>query len=149
MLIVAASDLGDSGIYVVFVLFAWAVVVMLSAGGVLCGAQLLCRKASRAKKVAGGALLLVSCIVPIFCYYAPPYVVRLKYGSYPLGSQPRHRIKEGMSNCEVMTILGQPQQHFKEASDRETWVYWIDSYGAHKFAVDFGPDERVTNTYGN
>jgi len=130
-------------------LIAWAVVVLLAVLGVLCGTQLLRGKSSAAKKTAGGLLLAVSCLVPIFCYFAPPYVVRLEYGNYPLGSYPSHRIKQGMSTCEVMSLLGPPHERFKEGADQETWIYWIDSYRAHWFAVDFGPDEHVTNTGGN
>ena len=115
MAVFAASDFGTSGIIVVIVLIAWAVVVLLAVLGVLCGTQLLRGKSSAAKKTAGGLLLAVSCLVPIFCYFAPPYVVRLEYGNYPLGSYPSHRIKQGMSTCEVMSLLGPPHGASRKA----------------------------------
>ena len=147
--IFAAPEFGVSGIIVVIVLIVWAVIVLLAVGGVLFGAQLLWHKSSRAKRVAGGLLLVVSCLLPVVCYFAPPYIVRLEYGNYPIGSYARSRIREGMSGNEVLMLLGPPQKRFREAADRETWIYWMDSYGAHWFGVDFGPDEHVTDTFGN
>ena len=149
MFVFAAQDFGASGIIVVLVLIAWAVVVLLAAGGVLYGLQLLQRRSSRARKVAGGLLVAVSCLLPIFCYFAPRYLVRLEYGNYPIGRYPSNQIKAGMSNSEVMAMLGPPHERYKESVDGETWIYWIDAYGTHWFGVDFGPDEHVTNTYGN
>ena len=53
-----------------------------------------------------------------------------------------------MTSDEVRAILGPPHQR-KRSHDRETWIYWIDLYGGHLVGVDFGPDGRVTRTYGD
>ncbi len=125
-----------------------AVILAVSAVGVILGARLLRSKSSTARKCTGGLLLLGSCLLPIFCYFARPDAVRLDNGTHPLGSYPGNKIREGMSGDEVKAILGPPHQRNKN-NDRETWIYWTESYGGYWVGVDFGPDGRVTNLYGN
>ena len=145
MVIFATPDFGASGIIALFLLIAWAVVLALAGGGLLLGARLL----SRGSAKLGWLLVLASCFLPIFCYAAPPHIVRLVYGNYPLGSYPTKHIQAGMSSRDqVQRVLGPPHERYKY-TDRETWIYWIDSYGAYYCGVDFGPDGRVTSTYGN
>jgi outer membrane protein assembly factor BamE (lipoprotein component of BamABCDE complex) len=126
-----------------------AVVLAISAIGILLGVRLLSGKLSTGRKFAGGLLLLGGCLFPFICYFATtPAEVRLENGTHPLESYPSGKIQQGMSRDDVKAILGPPQQ--RDANhDRETWMYLIDPYGEHWFGVDFGPDGRVTHTYGN
>ena len=106
-----------------------AVVLVISAVGIVLGVGLLRSQSSTGIKFAGGLLLLGSCLFPFFCYFATPRAeVRLENGTHPLGSYPNGKIQEGMSCDEVKAILGPPQQRDKY-KDQETWIYLIDRYG--------------------
>ena len=144
MVLFATPDFGASGIIVLFLLIAWGVVLALAVTGIILGARLL----SRGSAKLGWPLVLVSCILPIFCYVAPPYIVRLEYGNYPLGSYPDNKIEEGMSQNEVVAILGPPHERYT-VSGEVRWLYYIDSFDIRWFGVAFGPDGRVEHTYGN
>jgi hypothetical protein len=144
MVIFATPDFGAGGIIFMFVLIAWAVVLAISVGGIILGTRLLRRGTSK----LGWMLVLASCFLPVFCYVAPPYLFRLEYGNYPLGSYPNNKIEEGMSQDEVVAILGPPHRRY-EQNGNECWQYYIDSFDIRWFGVDFGPDGRVTHTYGN
>lgn len=94
----------------------------------------------------GWLLVLVSCLLPIFCYVAPPHLFRLAYGSYPIGDREPFlcgQIRQGMSCDEVQAILGPPHHRWKYADGTETWNYLWEWYGAGFFDVKFGPDGRV------
>jgi len=125
-------------------LIVWAVVLAISAVGIILGARLLRGKSSVGKRCAGCLLLLVSCLLPIFCYSTH----LVGYDKRPLGSSASKQIMEGMSGDEVKAILGMPHQRNKN-NDGETWIYWIDSYDGYRFGVNFGPNGRVTDMYGN
>jgi hypothetical protein len=96
----------------------------------------------------GGLLIIISILFPIFCFVAPPHLIRLKYGNYPIGSYPTGKIHEGMTYNEVEAVLGTPHQCSKQ-DKRETWIFWIDSFGMYYCGIDFGPDGHVSAIYGN
>jgi outer membrane protein assembly factor BamE (lipoprotein component of BamABCDE complex) len=89
----------------------------------------------------------VSGSIPLCCCLGPPHVIRLEYGNYPIGRFPND-IRPGMSAEEVVATLGTPHERHSRG-DVDSWFYWIDSFGLGWFGVDFGPDGRVTHTYGN
>lgn len=121
-----------------------AVVMAISAVGIFLGARLV----RRGSTTMGWLVLLVGCLIPVVCYFARPQVVPLENGTHPLGSDPSNKITEGMARDEVRTILGPPHQR-NRANDRETWIYWSNSFAGNRFDVEFGPDGRVTRTHGN
>jgi hypothetical protein len=77
MVIFTRPDFGASGIIVLFLLIAWAVVLAISAVGIDLGRGLLKRGASK----LGWMLVLASCFLPVSCYVALPHIVRLAYGN--------------------------------------------------------------------
>ena len=54
-----------------------------------------------------------------------------------------------MSCDEVQAILGPPHERRTNSIREETWTYWWEWYGAGFYAVDFGPDGRVTHVFQN
>jgi hypothetical protein len=143
----ATPDFGASASISLFLLIVWATVLLLVSIGIVKGIRLYNRGSPKVRKYAL-VLILVSGLVPLFCYLVPPHVVRLIYGNYPIGSYPNNKIKEAMSTDEVAVILGSPHKRFKE-DDGEHWYYWIDSFGIRWFGVRFGPDGHVVGTHGN
>ena len=121
-----------------------AVVMAISVVGIILGVRVLRHGSAK----LGWVLVLMGCLLPIFCYYAAHHTIRLDNGTHRLGSYPGDKIKVGMSGDEVKAILGPPHQRQKDI-DRETWIYWSDSYGGYRFGVEFGADGHVTGTYGN
>lgn len=146
-MIFATPDFGASGVIVLFLLVFWVILFACVLAVVFLGARLR-RSGSPRARTLGLWLVLASCSVPFVCCLAPPHLVRLIYGNYPIGSYPSGRINEGMSVDEVEAILGTPHEKNKRDNE-ETWFYWIDTFGVHYFAVGFGPDRRVVNTYGD
>jgi hypothetical protein len=143
----ATPDFGASGIIVLFLMIAWAILLVLVGVGIFAGTRLRRRESARAK--AFGLLLIVASVsAPVFCFVAPPHLVRLFYGNYPLGHYPSGKVNEGMTMEEVQAILGTPHERV-ERGGGETFYYWIDSFDVFYFAVDFGPDKRAIRTYGN
>jgi hypothetical protein len=92
MVIFATPDFGASGIVALFWLIVGAAVLLLAALGITLGVKLLKSGASARRKV-GVLLVLVSGLFPVFCFLAPPYIFRLEYGSYPIGSYPNNKIR--------------------------------------------------------
>jgi hypothetical protein len=136
------------GTGMMFVLAVWAVVLACFVVGIIFGARLL----RRGSAMLGWLLVLVSCLLPIFCYVAPPHLFRLAYGSYPLGDRDPSLcggIKEGMSRDEVQAILGPPHRRSLNANREETWTYFWEWYGVGFYAVKFGPDGRVRTVLQN
>ena len=82
MVLFATPDFGAGGMIFGLVLIAWAVVLATCIVGFICGVNLL----STARKFSGSLLMLVSFLLPIFFYVAPPHLFRLAHGSYPLGT---------------------------------------------------------------
>ena len=146
MAIFATPEFGASLFFELFWLIVGAVVLLLAAVGMILGVKRL-KSVSSARRKVGVLLLLVSGLFPVFCFLAPPYIFRLGYGSYPIGSYPIN-IREGMSSDEVKAILGTPHQRDKE-KDGERWLYWIDPYGIHWCCLEFGPDGHMIRRYGN
>lgn len=146
-LLLATPDFGASVIIVLFLMVAWAILLVLVGVGIFAGIRLRRRESGRAKTV-GLLIIVASVLAPVVCYVAPPHLFRLAYGSYPIGSYPNGRIKEGMSPAEVKAILGTPHERTQYGHD-EHWLYWIDPYGIRWFGVQFGADQQVTSTYGN
>jgi hypothetical protein len=147
MVIFASPDWGGAALGNLLLMIASVAILSLAAVGIILGIKLL-KRGSSARKTLGVLLLLVSGLFPVFCFVAPPYIVRLECGNYPIGSYPNGKIQEGMSFHEVEAILGSPHQR-DQLGGREQWIYWIDSFGIYYFGVDFGPDGHVTHTYGN
>jgi hypothetical protein len=143
----ATPDFGASAGIGCFVVLAWAFVLLLVGVGVVWGLKLLDGGSPKGRR-RGVLLLVVSGLVPLSCCLGPSQVVRLVYGNYPLGHYPNNKVQEGMTAEEVVAVLGPPHERWKKG-DGETWCYWIDSFGAYWFAVDFGEDGRVASTYGN
>jgi hypothetical protein len=143
----ATPDFGTGALIMLFVFAVWAVVLLLAGVGILCGAGLLTSKSPKIR-AWGLALLLGSGLVPLLCCLGPPQIIRVAYGNYPVGSDARHQVKKGMSAEEVRAALGSPHRR-SEGPDGEGWYYWIDSFGASWFCVDFGPEGRVIATHGN
>jgi hypothetical protein len=147
MILFATPDFGASFIISIFLLIIFAVILFVAGIGIFYGSKLLkSEKAGRRKN--GGLLIMISIFIPLFCLLAPPHLVRLTYGNYPIGSYPSDKIHKGMTFDEVESALGPPHQRTSE-SDRETWIYWIDSFAINYCGVDFGPDRRVSAIYGN
>ena len=121
-----------------------AVVLANIAVAVILGVLLLRRGSTK----LGRLLVLVGCLLPLCCYLARPNAVPSENGSHPIEIDRRNKVREGMSGDEVRAILGPPHQR-KRSNDRETWIYWIDTYGGSWVGVDFGADGRVTKMYGN
>jgi hypothetical protein len=147
MPIFATPDWGGAALGTVLLVIVSAVIVVLAIIGVACGRRLL-NSTSSTRKKSGVFLLILSVLFPIICFVSPPYVVRLEYGNYPLGSYPSGKINEGMSFKEVEAILGKPHRQEKH-SDGEEWIYWLDSFALYYCGVDFGPDGRVIAIHGN
>ena len=125
-----------------------AAVLAISLVGIVLGVRLLGSKAFAGRKFGGCVLLLVGCLLIIWCYSAWPNTIPLENGTHPIGSYPNNKILEGMSRDEVKATLGLPFRR-EEYNDQETWIYLIDSYGDCWFGVSFGPDGRVDHTYGD
>ena len=147
MCVFATPDFGVTGIIALFWLIVGAVVLLLAGVGIFFGARLW-NSNSSARRKFGVLLFLASWLFPLFCYFTPTVIFRIEYGNYPIGSYPSGKIRNGMSVNDVEAFLGAPHKRSKE-DDRETWLYWIDSFGMYWVGVDFGPDGRVTNMYGN
>jgi SmpA / OmlA family len=147
VVIFATPDFGAGAFAALLLLLAWAATLALVAGGAVWGARLLYSK-SRIVRRGGLIFLLGSLSVPLFCCLAPPCIIRIAYGNFPIGGRPQGKINEGMSSDEVAAVLGTPHERFKE-QDGERWYYWCDSFGIGWFCVRFGPEGRVTGTYGS
>jgi hypothetical protein len=147
MTLFASPDFGASGGMVCCLLLGWALIFASMLVGVYWGARLCQSKAAKVR-VYGVLLMAASGGLPLFCCLAPPHIVRIIYGNYPIGEYPSGKIREGMSKQEVTAILGKPHGHHTRANE-ETWYYWIDSFDIHYFAVRFGPDGKVAGTHGN
>jgi hypothetical protein len=145
--IFATPDFGTSASLYGILVIVWAFVLLCVFVSFVSGIRLL-KSGSPRRKRYGVFFLLLSAIVPSCCCLGPSQVIRLTYGNYPLGTYPNNKIKEGMTAEEVVAILGTPHERYK-LDERESWYYWIDSFGIQWFAVNFGPDERVIRTYGN
>jgi outer membrane protein assembly factor BamE (lipoprotein component of BamABCDE complex) len=123
-------------------------VVAITVLGIIRGLGLLSDESS-ARRRRGLLYLVASVLLPLCCWIGPSQVVRLEYGNYPIGEDSqKDRIREGMTMDEVTSMLGTPHERHSEAG-KELWFYWMDAYSIFWFAVDFGPDGRVTKTYGN
>jgi hypothetical protein len=147
MVIFATPDFGAGASIACVWLLTWAVVLVFVSAGVVWGAALI-KSESLIVRRRGLILLLGSASAPLFCCLAPPCIVRIGYGNYPIYRRPDGKIKEGMSADEVVAVLGTPHERVKE-KDGESWYYWIDSLGIDWFRVSFGPDGRVTETWSN
>ncbi len=149
MVIFATPDFGDErGASIGSVwLLTWAAVLRVRLCGTSSGKFIL-KSESLIVRRRGLILLLGSASAPLFCCLAPPCIVRIAYGNYPIFGRPDGKIKEGMSADEVVAALGTPHERYKE-EDGEAWFYWIDSLGIDWFRVRFGPDGRVTETWSN
>jgi outer membrane protein assembly factor BamE (lipoprotein component of BamABCDE complex) len=53
----------------------------------------------------------------------------------PVTLEQTKQIHEGMSEAEVLRVLGEPHARDKFSDGREDWYYWYDSFGIHYFAV--------------
>ena len=147
-----AAPISRANEYVTYVLLmVWALFFILVVVGIVRGIRLI-RSESLRSKSKGLLLLYLSGLLPFLpcfvCCPLAPYFVRLTTGSYPLGRYPSGEIQEGMSTDKVRAILGSPHQ-LSQTDDKQSWLYWIDSVGISYFAVSFGPDGRVTSTYGD
>jgi hypothetical protein len=147
MTLFATPDFGSGAGILGIVTLVWLAVLVLVAVGVFGGFRLLKRESLIARR-CGWILLLGSLSVPLFCCLAPPGIVRITYGNFPIGAYPNGKIREGMSKDEVAAVLGAPHERYTE-DDGESWYYWVDSFGAHWFCVRFGPEGRVIRTHGN
>jgi hypothetical protein len=147
MVIFATPDFGASFTIALFLLIGFVVLLFLMGVGVVLGIKML-RDMTPGRRKMGFYLILISILFPLICFLAPPHIVRLAYGNYPIGSYPLGKIHEGMTCNEVEAILGTPHQRTKE-SKNETWIYWIDSFAISYCGVDFGPDGHVSSIYGN
>lgn len=148
MTIFATPDFGFAGAIALILLVVWAIVLIFVVLGIRRGCQLL-RSESPANRKYGLLLLLGCAAVPLLCWQGPPHAVRLAYGNYPLGRYPNRMIAEGMSSDEVRSILGGPHERVAGYEGAESWYYWIDSFGALYFGVQFDSNGRVTATHGN
>jgi hypothetical protein len=144
MVLFATPDFGATGFVILVLLGVGAVILLLAAIGFMVGMT----KYGETGSKAGCVLSLVSLLFPMICYFAPGLVFRLQYGHFPLGAYPSGKIEKGMTPGEVQAILGLPQRREKLRGE-ESWFYDLDSFGVYWFGVDFGPDGRVRNTYGN
>lgn len=144
MVLFATPDFGASGVLVLFVLIAWAIVLAFVGIGVVCGSKI----AAQGRRAMGFVCVGISLVVPLMCCFGPPHAIRLMYGNYPLGRYPNGVISEGMTPDDVIARLGTPHER-TQRNDRESWYYWLDSFGIGYFGVNFGPDGRVTGTHGN
>jgi hypothetical protein len=143
MILFATPDFGASAGIGCFLLFVWAVVLVLVILGLIRGGKLL-GSTSCTKRRYGIAFLLLSALLPLSCWLGPSVYVRLAYGNYPLGKNPGNKIEVGMTADEVLETLGTPHTR-----DEDRWYYWIDSFGLNWFRVDFGQDQRVIGTHSN
>jgi hypothetical protein len=147
-MIFATPDFGASAGISCCVFFVWAVVLVGVSFGIGWGVRLLKNQSLKVRR-AGLLLVVASGLVPFLCCFGPPQVIRLVYGNYPIGSYPSNKINEGISEDEVLEILGRPHERIKRGDDGERWYYWIDSFGISWVCVRFGPEGRVTGTHGN
>jgi hypothetical protein len=148
MVIIASPDWGGSALAHLLLLIGSAVVVLVAIVGVIFGLKLLDLGPTVRRRIAGLLLLLASVSLPAVCFLAPAQIFRLEYGSYPLGTYPSDKIKEGMTFKQVEAILGAPHERFANGNGEE-WFYFIDSFCVDDFCVDFGPDGHITNTHGS
>jgi hypothetical protein len=147
MMLFATPDSGATGIIMMlFLLVVFGTVVVLPLVGFFRGKRML-KSQSRKARRRGLLLMLASVLIPLSCCLGPSQVVRLVSGNYPIGHYPNN-ITRGMSADEVEATLGSPHQRWKRGNV-DSWYYWIDSFGIYWFGVDFGPDKRVTKTYGD
>ncbi len=146
-MVLATPDFGASGVIVLFLMAFWVILLALVFAGIFLGMRLR-RNGRRTVRTLGLCLVLACCLAPLLCYLGPPHLVRIIYGNYPIGSYPSGKIERGMSAGEVVAILGRPHER-PWRDNGETYIYWIDSCGIFYCAIDFGPDKRVTNIYGN
>src|SRR5438105_2860475 len=140
MAVFATADFGASAGISVLVLIAWATVLVLVVVGFIRGKRLFASGLPKDRKY-GLLLILASAFTPLFCWLAPPHVVRMIYGNYPIGSYPSNKIKEGMSTDEVAALLGSPHERFQR-EDGENWYYWIDSFSIHWFSSGLGQKDE-------
>jgi SmpA / OmlA family len=132
------------------VLFVWASALVLVTIGSGRGARLLKTGVPEDRK--RGILLILECaMLPLFCYFGPPYFDRVVYGNFPIGSYEagKKKIKEGMTKEQVESLLGPPHGRSDRSDGSASWYYWIDSFGIAWFGVQFGTDGRVTGAHGN
>jgi hypothetical protein len=146
-MIFATPDFGASAAIASIVGLAWLVIIVCAIGGTAWGVRRL-RSGEPKSRKSGTLLVVVSLLIPFLCCFGPSQAIRIIYGNYPLGSYPNNKIQEGMSQDEVVAILGTPHERHGRA-DGEGWYYWIDSLGILYFGVQFGPDRKVTSTHGN
>jgi len=147
MTLFATPDFGATGGLILFLLIVGVIVGACVVSGIVWGAKLLKTGSPKSRKY-GVCILLFSGSVPLFCCLAPPHVIRMMYGNYPIGKYPENVIRKGMSTDQVTAILGTPHERYNHG-DGEHWCYWIDSFSISYFGVLFGPDGRVIATHGN
>jgi hypothetical protein len=147
MILFATPDFGAGACIWGLLGFVWLLVLLLVFVGFGYGAKLL-GSGSRSVRRRGILLLLACLATPLLCFFGPREVVRLTHGNYPLGAFPNGKITKGMSREEVLEIVGTPHERENQA-DKETWYYWLDSFGISLFWVYFDADGRVTGAYGN
>jgi hypothetical protein len=148
MTIFATPDFGAAGAIALVLLVVWAVVLAFVVLGIRRRGQKF-RSESPADHKCGLLLLLGCAVVPLLCWQGPPHAVRLAYGNYPLGRYPNRLIEEGTLSDEVRRILGGPHERVAGYEGTESRYYWIDSFGARYFGVQFDSNGRVTGTHGN
>ena len=109
MILFASPDFGAGACICGLLGIVWAVVLLLVFVGFGYGAKLLGSESRRAKRL--GILLMVACLAtPLLCCFGPRELIRLRHGNYPLGAYPNGKIANGMSQEEVIEILGTPHE---------------------------------------
>jgi hypothetical protein len=126
----------------------WLTLRLFCCVGIVAGIVLCRRTSKKSTRAIGVTLIVDSCFLLVVCWYAPSYLFCRTYGSFPLDIWP-NEIREGMSTAEVEAICGRPPHERRMRNNNEHWVYYMDPYSAGWCAIDFGPDGRVTNRYGN
>jgi SmpA / OmlA family len=147
MILFATPDFGAGGLICGALGIVWLIVLLFVLAGSVKGVRLL-KTDARCKRLLGILVILASAATPLLCCFGPREVVRINYGNYPLGAYPNGKIKKGMSQEDVIEVLGTPHERINKA-DGETWCYWLDSFGMGLFWVYFDANGRVIGAYGN
>lgn len=90
-------------------------------------------------------LLFGGIIVLAGCNYAAEHVFQRVYGRPPSDSI-SSRVREGMTQTEVVATVGEPHTRYRIA-DGEDWRYYLNCWATDYNGVHFDAAGRVTSTW--
>ncbi len=144
----ATPDFGASAFVEFALLIFWFVVAVACITGLFIGIGPRFRQSGFPWiGKTGRNIVLDCCLIPVVCYFTPRFVVRAFSGNFPVSRADADKVDEGTTRAQVRAMLGPPQV-VEDINGGKSDVYWLDSFGIRYLGVDYGDDNRVSNTWG-